>query len=112
MKAGGPERFLGGLKRMDDTSTTVMYKPAEVAARVQVCTRTVMRAIHRGELRASRLGPRAYRVRPEDIDAWIVATTVLPAPEPESAHVRPVAGELSVTEEMGRRGHRAAAAAS
>jgi excisionase family DNA binding protein len=112
VKAGGPDRFLGGLIRMHETTTPVMYKPAEVAAQVQVCTRTVMRAIHRGELRASRLGPRAYRVRPEDIDAWIVATTVLAAPEPESARVRPVDGELRVTEEMGRRGHRAAAAAS
>jgi excisionase family DNA binding protein len=112
VKAGGPEAVLGGLKGMDDAATELMYRPAEVAARVQVCTRTVMRAIHRGELRASRLGPRAYRIRPEDIDAWIVATTVLPAPEPESARVRPVDGELCVTEEMGRRGHRAAAAAS
>ena len=112
MKARGPEPLLGGLKGMDDTTTRLMYKPAEVAARAQVCTRTVMRAIHRGELRASRLGPRAYRIRPEDIDAWIVATTVLPAPEPESAQVRPVEGELRVTEEMGRRGHRAAAASS
>src|SRR5215210_396005 len=91
---------------MDDTNTPAMYTPTEVATRVQVCTRTVMRAIHRGELRASRLGPRAYRIRPEDIEAWIVATTVLARPEPESARVRPVAGELQVTEEMGRRGHR------
>jgi excisionase family DNA binding protein len=112
VKARGPKPFLGGLEGMDDTTTPLMYKPAEVAAWVQVCTRTVMRAIHRGELRASRVGPRSYPVRPEDIDAWIVATTVLPAPEPESARVRPLKGELRVTEEMGRRGHRAAAAAS
>ena len=111
MKSGGPERFLGGLMGMDETTTPAMYKPAEVAARVQACTRTVMRAIHCGELRASRLGPRAYRVRPEDMNAWIVATTVLPARDPDSARVAPVEGELRVTEEMGRRGHRAAAAA-
>ena len=97
---------------MDDTNTPVMYTPAEVAARVQVCTRTVMRAIHRGELRASRLAARSYRVRPNDIEAWIVATTVLPIPEPESARVQPAAGELRVTEGMGRRGHRATAASS
>lgn len=97
---------------MDDTNTPAMYTPAEVAARVQVCARTVMRAIHRGELRASRLGARSYRVRSEDIEAWIVATTVLSAPEPESARVTPVEGELHVTEEMGRRGRRAAAASS
>jgi hypothetical protein len=71
-----------------------------------------MRAIHRGELRASRLGARAYRIRPKDIEAWIVATTVLPAPEPESASVMPSAGQLHVTEEMGRRGHRTPEAAS
>jgi excisionase family DNA binding protein len=97
---------------MDDTTTPAMYTPSEVAARVQVCTRTVMRAIQRGELRASRLGARSYRVRPADIDAWIVATTVLPAPGPESARVTPVEGELRVTEAMGRHGHRAPAAAS
>jgi excisionase family DNA binding protein len=95
---------------MDETITPAMYTPSEVAARCQVCTRTVMRAIHRGELRASQLGARSYRVRPEDVEAWIVATTVLPVPEPESARVRPAAGELRVTEEMGRRGRRAAPA--
>ena len=63
---------------MDD-NTPVMYRPQEIAERCQVSTRTVMRAIRSGQLRASRLGARgAYRVRPEDLEAWIVATTVLP----------------------------------
>ncbi len=63
---------------MDDT-TPVMYRPQEIAQRCQISTGTVMRAIRSGQLRASRLGSRgAYRVRPEDLDAWIVATTVLP----------------------------------
>lgn len=63
---------------MDDNST-VMYRPQEIADRCQISTRTVMRAIRSGQLRASRLGARgAYRVRPEDLEAWIVETTVVP----------------------------------
>jgi excisionase family DNA binding protein len=89
-------------------NTTPMYRPAEIAARCQVSTRTVMRAIRSGRLRASRLGARgAYRVRPEDLEAWIIGTTVLPPPRPERAPAPVVPGRLIVDEEMGRRGHRA-----
>jgi excisionase family DNA binding protein len=89
-------------------NTTPMYRPADIAARCQVSTRTVMRAIRSGRLRASRLGSRgAYRVRPEDLEAWIVGTTVLPLPQPGCPPERAVPGRLIVTEEMGRHGHRA-----
>jgi excisionase family DNA binding protein len=86
---------------------TPMYRPAEIAARCQVSTQTVMRAIRSGRLRASRLGGRgASRVRAEDLEAWIVATTVLP---PVSSMYRlpsdpPASGRLVVER---RNGHRA-----
>ena len=91
---------------MDD-NTPVMYRPQEIADRCQISTRTVMRAIRSGQLRASRLGARgAYRVRPEDLEAWILATTVLP---PLSSGYQlpsdpPHDGRLSV---RGDHGHRA-----
>jgi excisionase family DNA binding protein len=51
-----------------------MLTPAQVAARCGLSTKTVLRAIRRGDLRASQLGNRrAFRVRVEDLDAWIVA---------------------------------------
>ena len=50
-----------------------MHRPADIAARCQVSTQTVLRAIRSGHLRASRFGGRAYRVRTEDLEAWIVA---------------------------------------
>lgn len=47
---------------------------AELATRLQVSSRTVTRAIDRGDLRASRLADRGcWRIRPEDVDAWLEA---------------------------------------
>lgn len=51
---------------------------AEVAAHCRVSTKTVLRAIRSGALRAVRLGTRgAYRVDPAAMDAWIAACQVL-----------------------------------
>ena len=53
---------------MDPTLMTM----SDVATMCQVSTKTVRRAIARGELSAARLGSRAaYRLRHEDVDAWI-----------------------------------------
>ena len=53
---------------MDD----LMLTPADVARRCQISTKTVLRAIHSGRLRAYRLGSRgAFRMRPSDVDHWI-----------------------------------------
>lgn len=87
-----------------------MLTPAEVTARCGLSTKTVLRAIRRGDLRASQLGSRrAFRVCVEDLDAWIVATTVLPPMS--SSFALPTdgsdGGRLVVRKEMGRRGHRA-----
>ena len=99
--------------------TDRLLTPAEVADYCQVSARTVRRAIQSGTLRASRLGSRsAYRVRVEDIEAWIVATTVLPshtvtpsrtAPPPLAPEFRRYRlsneGRLTVTRDMGRHEH-------
>ena len=83
-----------------------MLTPAEVADRCQLSTKTVLRAIRRGDLRASQLGNcRAFRILAEDVDAWIAAKTVLP---PLSASFRlPRDGRLVITEDDDRHGYRA-----
>jgi excisionase family DNA binding protein len=49
-----------------------LLTPSDVADRCQVSTKTVLRAIHRGRLRASRLGEHgAYRIREADAERWI-----------------------------------------
>lgn len=44
---------------------------AEVATQLRVSTMTVYRLIRSGELAAARIG-RSYRVRPADLDAFLV----------------------------------------
>jgi excisionase family DNA binding protein len=92
-----------------------LLTPSDVAERCQVCTKTVLRAIQRGRLRASRLGARgAYRIRTEDLDAWVSSSLV--RPRDSAADLAPQApltltadademrdGTLRVTSEMGRR---------
>ena len=87
-----------------------LLTPADVAERCQICTKSVLRAIHRGQLRAYRLGERgAYRLRESDVDAWLELSIVAPPPRSQSAPVtrlpaRPAAGRLRLTSEMGRAG--------
>jgi excisionase family DNA binding protein len=82
--------------------TERLLTPSDVADRCQVSTKTVLRAIHRGRLRASRLGQQgAYRMRAADVDAWIESSVVEIAP-PRPGHVAPAAGQLFLTPEMGR----------
>jgi excisionase family DNA binding protein len=90
----------------------VLLTPGDVARRCQVSTKTVLRAIQAGRLRASRLGQRgAYRVREIDVDVWIEGAIVEPAgralttvtelqqlPKPG-----PPTGRLAVRDGMGRR---------
>ncbi len=95
-----------------------LLTPAEVADYCRVSSKTVLRAIKSGTLRASRLGSRsAYRIRFQDIEAWIVATTVLPshtvtppriappAIPPERRYRHSANGRLTVTKDMGRHAH-------
>ncbi len=89
-----------------------LLTPAEVADRCRVSTKTVLRGIRAGRLRASRLGERgAYRVRAEDVDAWIDDTTVSVAgrtePSIRTLHGLPqrsaATGRLVLSDTMGRR---------
>jgi excisionase family DNA binding protein len=62
---------------------------AQVAEHAGVSESLVRRAIHAGELRASRLGRMAYRVRRIDVDAWLDRNAVQPAvPAPAAARPR------------------------
>jgi excisionase family DNA binding protein len=87
----------------------------EVAELCRLSTKTVLRAIHAGRLRASRLGERtAFRVRLADVESWIELSVVPPPPAPEHKGPAPAAplrsrtvtdseaGRLVLTPEMGR----------
>lgn len=83
-----------------------LLTPSDVADRCQVSTKTVLRAIHRGRLRASRLGEQgAYRMRADDVDEWIEACIVEIAPQrasPAATSGAVTTGRLVLTQEMGR----------
>jgi excisionase family DNA binding protein len=54
-----------------------LLRPVDVAELCQVSTKTVLRAIRNGRLRAYRLGARAaYRIRPDDVEAWLRSSPV------------------------------------
>lgn len=104
------------LELLDDqpdggTAVGDLLTPREVATRCKVSTKTVLRAIRGGRLRASRLGARgAYRVRPKDLAAWLDASTLTvppnrqPATTPvSSTPIQGAGGRLAVTEGMDRR---------
>jgi len=58
----------------DPTNVPALLTPSQVAEHVQVSTKTVLRAIARQDLRAAQIGrSRAWRIRPEDVEAWLEA---------------------------------------
>jgi excisionase family DNA binding protein len=62
---------------MTDRGLETLLTPADVAERLQIGTKTVLRAIRSGRLRAYRLGARgAYRLRAADVEAWLDASEV------------------------------------
>ena len=86
-----------------------LLTPSDVADRCQVSTKTVLRAIHRGSLRASRLGEHgAYRVREADAERWIedcvLEVAARPRPDaPATRAAKPAGnGRLALTPDMGR----------
>src|SRR3954453_6639839 len=90
--------------------TDRLLTPQDVADRCQISTKTVLRAIRAGRLRACRLGTRGgFRIHPADAEAWIASCTVEPShaaprPAPLADPVAPaVPGELKLTPGMGRR---------
>ena len=90
--------------------TERLLTPTDVADRCQVSSKTVLRAIHRGRLRASRLGELgAYRMREADVEDWIERCVLeIPAARrlPEVILGGPAAagtiGRLALTDDMGR----------
>lgn len=89
-----------------------LLTPADVAERCQISAKTVLRAIHRGSLRACRLGESgAYRIRSTDVEAWIEESVVTPSARatirPPTARLqraleRETDGRLQLTADMGR----------
>lgn len=50
--------------------------PAQAAARAQVSTTTILRELRRGRLRGVKVsGRKAWRLRPEWIDQWLLQQT-------------------------------------
>lgn len=90
--------------------TERLLTPTDVADRCQVSSKTVLRAIHRGRLRASRLGELgAYRMREADVEDWIERCVLeVPAARRTPAVIvgGPIAagtvGRLALTDDMGR----------
>jgi len=91
--------------------TERLLTPADVAERCQISAKTVLRAIHRGRLRASRLGDQgAYRMREADVEAWIEASVCTVPPVRRATVPPPVRtpdelslGRLVLSPDMGRR---------
>jgi excisionase family DNA binding protein len=91
--------------------TERLLTPADIAEQCQLSTKTVLRAIRSGRLRACRLGTRGgFRVAAEDLEAWIAASMVAPerhAAQPSTplslaAPGSSAVGHLVVSREMGR----------
>src|SRR4051812_45380760 len=93
--------------------TERLLTPTDIAERCQVSTKTILRAIGSGRLRASRLGTRgAYRIRAADLEEWLQAAIVAPpAPRiaspldlgPSMAPGHVATGRLTVPTDAGRR---------
>jgi excisionase family DNA binding protein len=87
--------------------------PSDIAEQCQLSTKTVLRAIRSGRLRAYRLGTRGgYRVDAEDLEAWIAASRLepeshavsLPARLSVAGQAPSARGQLVVRPGMGRNG--------
>jgi excisionase family DNA binding protein len=66
-----------GTRNRHRSSLPWLLRPVDVAELCQVSTKTVLRAIRNGRLRAFRLGARgAYRIRPDDVEAWLRSSSV------------------------------------
>lgn len=72
-----------GTRNRQRSSLPWLLRPVDVAELCQVSTKTVLRAIRNGRLRAFRLGARgAYRIRPDDVEAWLRSSRVARPDDP------------------------------
>lgn len=55
-----------------------LLTPNDVADLCGLSVKTIYRAIHRGELSAYKVGGSRYRIRPDELDAWVDAARVSP----------------------------------
>jgi excisionase family DNA binding protein len=79
-----------------------LLRPVDVAELCQVSTKTVLRAIRNGRLRAFRLGARgAYRIRPDDVEAWLRSSRVA-RPDDASDRADEAVQDASQPRERGR----------
>jgi excisionase family DNA binding protein len=90
------------MRMTDLTNDPFLLTPSQLAEHVQVSTKTVLRAIARGELRAVQIGQRrAWRICPDDVDAWL-ETRANRSRSESALKVRPV----SVRDALPRRARR------
>jgi excisionase family DNA binding protein len=71
--------------------------PAAAARKAGLSRRTIMRVIQIGELNATRDNRNAWRIRPEDLDAWLASREPAETRGPGPTHAHPDAhlvGEL------------------
>ena len=61
----------------------------EAAGALGVSLRTLDDLIHRGSLRAYRIGPKLVRIDPADLEAFVAARLVAPAAKAAEPVVRP-----------------------
>ena len=67
-----------------DGETTDLLTPADVAEQLKVHPKTVLRAIHRGDLRAFNVGQRGtWRIRWADVEQWLEERANRPRESPE-----------------------------
>lgn len=82
-----------------------LLTPQQVADACQLSPRTVIRAIERGELRASKLAVRGgWRIVPSDVDAWLAARSNRRRDPPDGE--RPRGNEIQPDLARGRTGRR------
>lgn len=86
-------------RHQESVMAAPLLTPNDVAELCQISPKTVMRAIRSGRLSAARLGKRgAFRIAPDDVDAWVAASRLTTSPVREE-RVRP-RGHLRVDDDM------------
>jgi excisionase family DNA binding protein len=56
-----------------DWSDRKVVRPRDVAERTGLSLSTIYDAIHAGRLRATKISPKVWVIKPADVDAWLEA---------------------------------------